>query len=126
MSIVNIITLTTDFGLTDPYVGQMKGAILQKNIKTRIVDLSHCIPAHDIFTGAMTIAASYKYFPSGTLHLGIVDPGVGSQRGIIAATDGLHLFVVPDNGLLTMVGRGNGLKAVYRVENSNLFPVRSK
>lgn len=122
MKIANVITLTTDFGLKDPYVGQMKGAILRRNPTARIVDLNHFIPIHDIFIGAMTIATSYKYFPSGTLHLGIVDPGVGSQRSIIAATDGLHLFVAPDNGLLAMVDRENGLEFVYRVDNSTLFP----
>lgn len=122
MNTANIITLTTDFGLTDPYVGQVKGAILQRNIKTRIIDLNHSIPAHDIFTGAICIAASYKHFPPGTVHLGIIDPGVGSQRSIIAATDGQYLFVVPDNGLLTIVNRNNCLKDVYRLENISLYP----
>ncbi len=122
MNIANIITLTTDFGLIAPYVGQMKGVILGRNMEVRIIDLHHFIPAHDIFIGAMTIATSYKYFPPGTVHLVIVDPGVGNQRNIIAATDGQHLFVAPDNGLLTMIDRENGLKTVYRVENISLFP----
>lgn len=122
MNFSNIITLTTDFGLQDPYVGQMKGAILKRNITARIVDLTHAVPTHDILNGAVTIRTSYRYFPTGTIHLVVVDPGVGSQRSILAATGENHLFIAPDNGLLTLLARDNKIEAVHRVENSSLFP----
>jgi len=122
MNFANIITLTTDFGLQDPYVGQMKGAILKRNITARIVDLTHAISPHDILDAAVTIRTSYRYFPSGTIHLIVVDPGVGSQRSILAATGENHLFIAPDNGLLTLLAMDNKLEAVHRVENSSLFP----
>lgn len=122
MNFANIITLTTDFGLQDPYVGQMKGAILKRNISARIVDLTHAIPPHDILDAAVTIRTSYRYFPKGTIHLIVVDPGVGSQRGILAATGENHLFIAPDNGLLTILAMDNKIEAVHRVENSSFFP----
>ena len=122
MNFANIITLTTDFGLQDPYVGQMKGAILKRNITARIVDLTHAVPTHDILNGAVTIRTSYRYFPPGTIHLIVVDPGVGNQRDILAATGDDHLFIAPDNGLLTLLAMDNKIEAVHRVENSSLFP----
>jgi S-adenosylmethionine hydrolase len=122
MNFANIITLTTDFGLQDPYVGQMKGAILKRNVTARIVDLTHAVPTHDILNAAITIRTSYRYFPKGSIHLIVVDPGVGSQRDILAATGENHLFIAPDNGLLTLLAMDNKIEAVHRVENSSLFP----
>ncbi len=122
MKFANIITLTTDFGLQDPYVGQMKGAILKRNITARIVDLTHAVPNHDILNAAVVIRTSYRYFPEGTIHLVVVDPGVGSQRSILAATGENHLFIAPDNGLLTLLALDNKIESVHRVENSSLFP----
>ena len=122
MQFANIITLTTDFGLEDPYVGQLKGAILKYNISARIIDICHSIPAHDILTAAVTIRTSYTYFPKGTIHLVIVDPGVGSQRRILAATAGKHLFIAPDNGALSLLFKDNMIQTVHRVENASLFP----
>ncbi len=122
MQFANIITLTTDFGLEDPYVGQLKGAILKYNISARIIDICHSIPAHDILTAAVTIRTSYNYFPKGTIHLVIVDPGVGSQRRILAATAGKHLFIAPDNGALSLLFQDNMIQTVHRVENASLFP----
>jgi len=90
MHFANIITLTTDFGLQDPYVGQVKGAILKNNISVRVIDICHSIPAHEILTAAITIRTSYDYFPRGSIHLVIVDPGVGSQRRILAAAAEHH------------------------------------
>ncbi|NOQ46396.1 MAG: hypothetical protein GQ559_06960 [Desulfobulbaceae bacterium] len=119
----SLITLTTDFGLQDPYVGQMKGAILKRNITTRIVDLTHAIPPHDILTAAVTIRTSYRYFPKGAIHLIVVDPGVGSRRSILAAAGDHHLFIAPDNGVLSMLAADNKLDTVHRVENSSLFPL---
>ena len=76
----SIITLTTDFGLGDPFAGIMKGVILSVNPNARIVDITHGVPAHDILAGAMTLQSSYSYFPKGTIHLAVVDPGVGRSR----------------------------------------------
>jgi len=122
MQFANIITLTTDFGLEDSYVGQMKGAILKNNISVNVIDICHAIPAHDILTAAITIHASYRYFPRGTVHLVIVDPGVGSQRNILVAATGDHLFIAPDNGVLSLLFKENDLKSIHRVENATLFP----
>lgn len=122
MQFANIITLTTDFGLEDPYVGQVKGAILKYNISVRIIDICHSIPAHDILTAAVTIRTSYNYFPKGSIHLVIVDPGVGSQRRVLAATAGKHLFITPDNGVLSLLFKDNMIQTIHRVENASLFP----
>ncbi len=122
MSYTNIITLTTDFGLEDPYVGQMKGAILRRNISARIIDLTHAVTPHDILTGAITIRTSYRYFPDGAIHLVVVDPEVGTQRGILAAEADKHFFIAPDNGLLSLLIMDKKINRIHRVENSSLFP----
>jgi S-adenosyl-L-methionine hydrolase (adenosine-forming) len=98
-----IITLTTDFGLNDHYVGTIKGVILNIVPDVQIVDISHSVQAFDVLDGALTIAQSYSYFPSGTVHLVVVDPGVGTARRPILVTSDRHHFVAPDNGVLSMV-----------------------
>ena len=96
-----IITLTTDFGIRDTYVGIMKGVILGINPDVQIVDLTHAIPPQDIHEAAFTIHAAHRYFPNGTIHTIVVDPGVGTDRqAIICEIDGIF-FVCPDNGVLT-------------------------
>jgi len=122
LKFANLITLTTDFGLQDPFVGQIKGAILRRNINAKIVDLTHAIDAHNILGGAVTIRTSYHYFPAGSVHLVIVDPGVGTQRTIIALMADNHLFMAPDNGTLTLIMRDKKIQAVHRVSNPALFP----
>ncbi|MBI3129519.1 MAG: SAM-dependent chlorinase/fluorinase [Candidatus Tectomicrobia bacterium] len=98
-----VITLVTDFGLEDHYVGVMKGVILATNPDVQIVDISHSIPPFDVSAGALVLATSYHYFPNGTIHVAVVDPGVGGdRRSIIAATDH-YLFVGPDNGCFTHI-----------------------
>jgi S-adenosylmethionine hydrolase len=98
-----IITLTTDFGLNDHFVGTIKGVILNIIPEATIVDISHSVQAFDILDGALSIAQSYSYFPTGTVHLVVVDPGVGTaRRPIIASTDQYH-FVAPDNGVLSLM-----------------------
>lgn len=94
-----IITLLTDFGVADPYVAMMKGVILSINPKARLVDITHEIPAGAVFPAARMLRETYRFFPPGTIHLGVVDPGVGSDRKPIAAEAGGHGFVGPDNGL---------------------------
>lgn len=119
---VNLITLTTDFGLQDPFVGQMKGAILRKNSRAMIVDLTHAIEPHNVLAGAVTIRASYHSFPRGSVHLIVIDPGVGSQRKILALRADDHMFIAPDNGLLTLMFRDRKVQDLHRVENRSLFP----
>jgi S-adenosyl-L-methionine hydrolase (adenosine-forming) len=98
-----IITLTTDFGLSDHYVGTVKGVLLNIIPDVQIVDICHSVQAFDVLDGALTIAQSYSYFPSGTVHLVVVDPGVGTARRPILVTSDRHHFVAPDNGVLSMV-----------------------
>lgn len=122
MSPNNIITLFTDFGLTDPYVGQLKGAIFKRNIEARIIDITHAIFPQDILTAALTLQTTFHYFPKGTLHMVVVDPGVGSQRAILAAEGNKHLFIAPDNGILSPLIADKSITSLYRVENSSLYP----
>jgi len=96
-----IITLTTDFGTGSPYVAAMKGVILAINPAAVLVDLSHAIPHQDIRQGALALAQAAPWFPPGTIHVAVVDPGVGTSRKIICMAAGEHLFVAPDNGLLS-------------------------
>lgn len=96
-----IITLTTDFGESDPYVAMMKGVILSINRGARIVDITHQLPAGSIQEGGLIIKESYRYFPSGTVHVGVVDPGVGGKRRPITVLVDNHFFVGPDNGLFS-------------------------
>src|SRR5947207_13734338 len=98
-----IIALLTDFGTRDHYVGAMKGVALGICPDATLVDITHDIPPHDVLTGALELAAAYKYFPSGAVFLVVVDPGVGSARRAIAAESGDFRFVAPDNGVLSAV-----------------------
>jgi len=98
-----IITLTTDFGTNDHFVGAVKGVILDIVPEAAIVDISHAVQAYDVLDGAIAISQTYWLFPTGTVHMVVVDPGVGTtRRPIIASSDGYH-FVAPDNGVLSMV-----------------------
>ena len=97
-----LITLTTDFGLQDPFVGIMKGVIAGINSGVEVVDLTHGIPAQDVMAGALTLRHSIRYFPRGTIHVAVVDPGVGSaRRPVLIECDGSYL-IGPDNGLLSL------------------------
>jgi S-adenosyl-L-methionine hydrolase (adenosine-forming) len=98
-----IITLTTDFGLNDHFIGAMKGVMLETTPDAQIVDISHAVQPFDILDGALTISQAYSYYPSGTVHVVIVDPGVGTARRPIILTGDRHLFVAPDNGVLSMI-----------------------
>ena len=98
---MNIIALTTDFGTTDWFVGTMKGVILGINPRAHVVDVTHEIPIGDIFAGALALLASYRFFPQGTLHVAVVDPGVGSRRRAIAVRTARYFFIGPDNGVLS-------------------------
>ncbi len=95
-----VITITTDFGHKGPFAAVMKGVILKRFPEARVVDLAHDIPAHWPPEAGFWISRSYKYFPDGTVHVAIVDPGVGTEREIIMVYVDGHLFMAPDNGLL--------------------------
>ncbi len=98
-----LITFTTDFGLNDHYVSTMKGVVLNINPAAQIVDICNNIQSYDLLDGALTIAQAYSYFPPNTIHVVVVDPGVGTARRPIVARAGAFLFVAPDNGVLSFV-----------------------
>src|SRR5580765_4044279 len=98
-----IIALLSDFGTRDHYAGVMKGVLLGILADVTIIDVSHDLPAHDIPFASLELAATYKYFPAGTIFLVVIDPGVGTQRRGIAAEAGDWRFVAPDNGVLSGV-----------------------
>lgn len=98
-----MISLLTDFGTADYYVGAVKGAILSVNPSAVIVDITHEIPPQEVAAGAFTLLAAYKTFPAGTIHVAVVDPGVGSTRRPIIVSANEHFFVGPDNGLFTYI-----------------------
>ncbi|WP_428261553.1 SAM hydrolase/SAM-dependent halogenase family protein [Haliangium sp.] len=112
---MTIVTLTTDFGTCDGYVGAMKGVILSLSPDACIVDIAHDIERHDIAAGAYCLRQAAPYFPAGTVHVGVVDPGVGSARTPVIIDDGHHLYVGPDNGLFSLVAPAP--KAAYAIEN---------
>src|SRR5262245_50280567 len=95
-----VITLLTDFGVLEPYVGIMKGVILGVAPRAVLVDLTHEVPPQDVGAGAYHLANAWGWFPPGTIHLAVVDPGVGGSRRALAVAAGGHAFVAPDNGLL--------------------------
>ena len=99
-----IITLTTDFGLSDPYVGLMKGVILGINPQATIVDITHGVRPQEVGQAAFLISKNYSYFPSDAIHVVVVDPGVGTARRALAVVTPLGLFVAPDNGVLGRLG----------------------
>ena len=103
-----LLTLLSDFGTRDGYVGAMKGAALAIDPTLRLVDLAHDVPAQQVRAGAHALAAAAPWFPDGTTHLAVVDPGVGTPRAPIAVAAGGHLLVAPDNGLLELAGEALG------------------
>lgn len=111
---MSIITLLTDFGTQDYFVGAMKGVILSINPDATIVDISHEIPPQDIETAAFNLLSCYQDFPSGTIHVAVVDPGVGSDRRVVLIECANQFFVGPDNGLFSWIcERENGWQAIH-------------
>ncbi len=110
------LSLLTDFGLDDPYVGMMKAAILLRTSNVNLIDITHSSPPQDIVRAAILLFDSYRYFPTGTVHLIVVDPGVGSNRHILAAECEGYRFVAPDNGLIDPILRCSSASAVYYVQ----------
>lgn len=118
---MHIITLTTDFGTSDWFVGTMRGVVLGINPRAAIVDLTHEIPPGDIRAGAFALTAGCRYFPKGTVHVAVIDPGVGSQRRAIAVQTTNYLFVGPDNGVLSWALAREKIKAIRQLENPKYF-----
>lgn len=117
----SIITLTTDFGLTDHYVGTMKGVILNINPEAALVDICHDIRPYDLLEGAFAISQAYRYYPPRTIHVIVVDPGVGSARRPLLVSADNHYFIAPDNGVLSLVyGRAEDLM-VRHITASHYF-----
>lgn len=116
-----LITLTTDFGEGSPYVAAMKGVILSINPHVRIVDVTHSIPPQDIRRGAMVLAEVTPLYPSGTLHVAVVDPGVGSDRAIAYAEIGGQRYISPDNGLLSRLAAMHGTSKIRAITEERWF-----
>ncbi|MCI0651009.1 MAG: SAM-dependent chlorinase/fluorinase [Planctomycetes bacterium] len=115
------ITLLTDFGPRDTYIGMMKGVIATIAPRAVVVDLSHGVAPQDIVDGAYLLATSYRYFPAGTIHVAVVDPGVGGTRAILAMEFGGFRFLAPDNGLLGGVLGGKAPDRLVEVKNTRYF-----
>jgi S-adenosylmethionine hydrolase len=113
-----IITLTSDFGTSDSYVAQMKGVLLRYCPTARLVDVTHEIPAYDLVAGSLALERALASFPPGTLHLAVVDPGVGGKRKLLVATIAKQTVVCPDNGLITWawhtLGPGKAFELTWR------------
>ncbi|MBI2556260.1 MAG: SAM-dependent chlorinase/fluorinase [Planctomycetes bacterium] len=116
-----VITLLTDFGNQDAYVGIMKGVIAGINPFANIVDICHSISPQDIFSGAYLLYTSYKYFPRKTIHVAVVDPGVGSRRNIICVEAKNYFFLAPDNGILSFIIQNEKPKSIFRITNNKYF-----
>ena len=118
---MSVITILSDFGVDDEYVGVMKGVILSICPSVSIVDISHQIDPQDIAQAAYLIAAAYRFYPKGTVHLIVVDPGVGSQRDILALDHAGHVFIAPDNGVLTLLMNQEKSDTIVRIHNADYF-----
>lgn len=112
----SIITITTDFGTEDAYVPAMKGTMLSIAPNARLVDVTHAIEPQDVMESAFVLKSAQPYFPAGTVHLVVVDPGVGTDRRAVAVQKGDHLFVGPDNGLFPLVFDGEPPDAVVELD----------
>lgn len=118
---MRIITLLTDFGTRDWFVPSMKGVILNLAPRARIVDLTHEIPPQDVRSGAFVLAASARLFPKGTIHVAVVDPGVGGERKAVTVKTRNFIFIGPDNGALSLALRNEEVMEIRSLENPRLF-----
>src|SRR5262245_5011152 len=121
MNCMSIVTLTTDFGQHDWFVGVVKGVLLGINPELQIVDITHCIPPGDIHAGAFALAAAASYFPKETVHVTVVDPGVGSSRPALAARTRHATYIGPDNGVLSLALAKDPPEHVHHLENPRYF-----
>lgn len=118
---MSIITLTTDFGLDDPYVGIMKGVVLTLERSATVIDITHAVASHDVLDGALTLAHAYSWFPAGTTHVVVVDPGVGTARRPLIAETPYHRFIAPDNGVLSLVFQREPRIVIRHANRSRFF-----
>jgi len=116
-----IVALLTDFGLRDAFVASMKGVILSICPDANIVDISHEVDNFDIMHGALLLSASAKFFPEGTIFVGVVDPGVGTERRGIVVETKKHIAIGPDNGLFSLLIEKEGSLGVYEIQNKSLL-----
>jgi S-adenosylmethionine hydrolase len=121
MSEPRIVTFTSDFGLDDAFVGIMHGVVLNISPATPMADICHAITSYDVLEGAWTIAQAYRFFPPRTVHVVVVDPGVGSARRAILAETESHVFVAPDNGVLSLVEAREPKFAVRHITAERYF-----
>lgn len=112
-----IITITTDFGTEDHYVGAMKGVMLGINPEAQVLDITQEVPKFDILSGALTLNSFYTYYPKGTIHVAVVDPGVGTTRKPLAIEAGGYFFIGPDNGLFTLVLKDSPMPNIVEITN---------
>ncbi|HVP36037.1 MAG TPA: SAM-dependent chlorinase/fluorinase [Terriglobales bacterium] len=116
-----IITLTTDFGKAGGYAGAVKGVLLEINPNLKIVDVTHEVSCFNVLEGALVLNSFYQFFPKGTIHLAVVDPGVGGKRkGILIRTDN-YFFVGPDNGIFSFVYEQERVRKMVNITNSEYF-----
>jgi S-adenosylmethionine hydrolase len=118
---VRVVTLTTELGLTDWFVGVIKGVLFGLNPRVQIVDISHAIAPGDIRSGAFALASSYASFPRRTIHVAVVDPGVGGPRRAIAVEAGKYIFIGPDNGVLSLAIGQEKIQSMHWLEESRYF-----
>jgi len=116
-----IITLTTDFGLKDPYVAEMKGVILSISPNATIVDITHDVKKFDVRMGAFALASAVPYFPRGTVHVAVVDPSVGAERHPLLIQTKGGFLIGPDNGVLALGATNQGIEHVFRITNQKLM-----
>ncbi|MFC1863976.1 S-adenosyl-l-methionine hydroxide adenosyltransferase family protein [Thermodesulfobacteriota bacterium] len=116
-----IVTLLTDFGLGDPYVAMMKGVIFSINPEVKLVDVTHSIRHGAILEGASVISETFPFYPKGTVHLAVVDPGVGSNRRPICLAAEGHMFVGPDNGIFSLIIKNYDVKEIIHLKKSSYF-----
>ncbi len=116
-----MITLLTDFGTADYFVGAIKGVVLSANPEARVVDITHEIPSSDVETAAFTLLASYQSFPAGTIHVAVVDPGVGSDRRPLLVEAAGQSFIGPDNGIFSYIYEHEPNHRVFELTNSEFF-----
>jgi S-adenosylmethionine hydrolase len=116
-----IITLTTDFGLQDPYVAEMKAVILSICPKATILDITHEIEKFNIRMGAYVLASASSYFPKGTIHLAVIDPSVGTKRRPLLVQTKHDYYIGPDNGVLALAAKNRDIKHIYEIANRKLM-----
>jgi hypothetical protein len=116
-----IVTLTTDFGLKDPYVAEMKAVILSINSNATIVDITHEIAKFNIRMGAYILASASPYFPKGTIHVAVVDPGVGTKRRPLLIQTERSYYIGPDNGVLALAAKNQDITHIYEITNRKLM-----